>query len=75
MAIGLVIYFGYSYSHSKLAVEGADVDKLPEGYKPPIAALVGMLIVIAMTIYQVTASSAGLGLGLHRTRGRKTTWR
>src|SRR6476660_9216779 len=26
MAIGLVIYFGYSYTHSKIAVEGADVD-------------------------------------------------
>jgi len=64
MAIGLVIYFGYSYTHSNLSVEGADVDELPADYKPPIAALVGMIIVIALTIYQVTASSAGLGLGL-----------
>jgi hypothetical protein len=64
MAIGLVIYFGYSYSHSNLAVEGADVDELPANYKPPIAALVGMILVLILTLYQVTASSAGLGLGL-----------
>src|SRR3954469_10054349 len=64
MAIGLVIYFGYSYTHSRLAVEGTEADELPAGYKPPMAALVGMLLVIALTIYQVTASSAGLGLGL-----------
>ena len=64
MAIGLVVYFGYSYNHSRLAVEGTEADELPTGYKPPMAALVGMLIVIALTIYQVTASSAGLGLGL-----------
>ncbi|HEY2847963.1 MAG TPA: amino acid permease, partial [Pyrinomonadaceae bacterium] len=40
MAIGLVIYFGYSYTHSRLAVEGTDADELPAGYKPPMAALV-----------------------------------
>jgi amino acid transporter len=65
MAIGLVIYFGYSYTHSRLAVEGTDADELPAGYKPPMAAMVGMLIVIALTIYQVMASSAMLGLDLH----------
>src|SRR4030095_624962 len=36
MAIGLVIYFGYSYTHSHLAKPDADVDQRPEGYKPPI---------------------------------------
>ena len=68
MAIGLVIYFGYSYTHSHLSTEGVDADELPANYKPPMAALVGMLLVIALTIYQVTASSAGLGLGLDQSK-------
>lgn len=65
MAIGLVIYFGYSYTHSRLATEGTAADALPADYKPPIAALVGMVLVLALTVYQVMASSDGLGLGLH----------
>ena len=64
MAIGLVIYFGYSYTHSRLAVEGTEADELPAGYKPPMAAMVGMLLVIAITIYQVMMPSNSLGLGL-----------
>jgi hypothetical protein len=60
-----VIYFGYSYTHSRLAVEGTAADQLPANYKPPMAALVGMVLVFALTIYQVMASSDGLGLGLH----------
>jgi APA family basic amino acid/polyamine antiporter len=64
MAIGLVIYFGYSYLHSRLAVEGTEADELPEGYKPPIAAIIGMVLVIALTIYQVLMPSGWLGLGL-----------
>jgi APA family basic amino acid/polyamine antiporter len=64
MAIGLVVYFGYSYTHSRLAVEGTEADDLPAGYKPPIAAIVGMLLVIALTIWQVMMPSNSLGLGL-----------
>ena len=64
MAIGLVVYFGYSYTHSRLAVEGTEADELPAGYKPPIAAIVGMLLVIALTIWQVMMPSNSLGLGL-----------
>jgi APA family basic amino acid/polyamine antiporter len=64
MAIGLVIYFGYSYTHSRLAVEGTEADELPTGYKPPIAAIIGMVLVIALTIYQVLMPSSSLGLGL-----------
>src|SRR4051812_14851410 len=64
MVIGLVIYFGYSYTHSRLAVEGTEADELPAGYKPPIAAIIGMVLVIALTIYQVLMPSSSLGLGL-----------
>lgn len=64
MAIGLVIYFGYSYTHSRLAVEHTEADELPAGYKAPIAAMVGMGLVIAVTIYQVMMPSSSLGLGL-----------
>jgi len=64
MAIGLLIYFGYSYTHSRLAVEGTEADELPTGYRPPIAAIVGIILVILLTIYQVMAPASGLGLGL-----------
>ena len=64
MAIGLVIYFGYSYNHSRIAIEGTIADELPAGYKPPIAAMVGIVMVLALTVYQVLAPSSGLGLGL-----------
>ncbi|MEQ1762376.1 MAG: amino acid permease [Pyrinomonadaceae bacterium] len=64
MAIGLLIYFGYSYTHSRLATEGTVVDELPADYKPPIAALVGIILVLALTVYQVLSPSSMLGLGL-----------
>ena len=64
MAIGLVVYFGYSYTHSNLATAGTEADALPVGYKPPIAAMVGMVLVLAITIYQVMMPSGFLGLGL-----------
>ena len=64
MAIGLLIYFGYSYTHSRLAVEGTDNDQLPADYKAPAAAMVGVILAIALTIYQVLAPSSMLGLGL-----------
>jgi len=55
MAIGLVVYFAYSYNNSKLAKaaaeEGAEV---PADYKPPIAAMLAIVLAIILTIYQVT---------------------
>ncbi|MFM9904528.1 MAG: amino acid permease [Pyrinomonadaceae bacterium] len=54
MAIGLVIYFAYSYNHSKLGLEedrGGDATEA--AYKPPIAALLAIVFAIALTIYQV----------------------
>jgi APA family basic amino acid/polyamine antiporter len=54
MAIGLVVYFGYGYTHSNLAkAENANVDELPAGYKPPFAAMIGILLVIVLTVVQV----------------------
>src|SRR5262249_16865646 len=54
MAIGLVVYFGYSYNNSHLGKEGENVgDELPVGYKPPIAALIGIVLVIILTVVQV----------------------
>jgi len=63
MAIGLVIYFGYSYVNSRLAVEGEGEDEVAS-YKPPMAAMVGIVLVLALTVYQVLAPSHLLGLGL-----------
>jgi APA family basic amino acid/polyamine antiporter len=52
MAIGLVIYFAYSYSHSNLA-DAAENTEVPSSYKPPVAAIIAILLAIALTIYQV----------------------
>ncbi|MBO0165677.1 hypothetical protein J0692_26120, partial [Vibrio alginolyticus] len=54
MSIGLVIYFAYSYYHSRLGKsEGEFADEVPADYKPPIAALIAMILVMALTIWQV----------------------
>ena len=55
MAIGLVIYFAYSYNNSKLG-EIKEVDantEVPESYKPPIAAILAIVLAIVLTLYQV----------------------
>ncbi|MEO8041125.1 MAG: amino acid permease [Acidobacteriota bacterium] len=55
MAIGLVIYFAYSYSNSNLGKKpaaDANVD-VPATYKPPIAALIAIILAIVLTLYQV----------------------
>lgn len=64
MAIGLVIYFGYSYNHSRLAIDGTEADELPADYKPPIAAIIGIVLVLVLTVWQVMMPSSMLGLGL-----------
>lgn len=55
MAIGLVIYFAYSYNHSNLAnVSDADANaEVPASYTPPIAAIIAVVLCIALTLYQV----------------------
>jgi hypothetical protein len=54
MAIGLVIYFWYSYNHSKVGLD--DDRKGTEGetnYSPPIAAILAIILAIVLTLYQV----------------------
>jgi APA family basic amino acid/polyamine antiporter len=54
MAIGLVIYFAYSYTHSKLGIEeDREGDATESNYKPPIAAILAIILAIALTLYQV----------------------
>lgn len=55
MSIGLVVYFAYSYSHSNLRnVSDAEANQTTASdYKPPIAAILAIVLTIALTIYQV----------------------
>jgi APA family basic amino acid/polyamine antiporter len=58
MAIGLVIYFAYSYNNSNLAKEGAAAEAIaessvPANYTPPIAALIAIVLCVVLTLYQV----------------------
>lgn len=54
MAIGLVIYFAYSYNNSKLGIEEErGGDETESNYKPPIAAILAIVFAIALTLYQV----------------------
>lgn len=57
MSIGLVVYFAYSYTNSNLAkvsAEDANADATADtNYKPPIAAMLGIVGAILLTIWQV----------------------
>jgi len=56
MAIGLVIYFAFSYNNShlgKLTDPEASVET-PVDYKPPIAAILSIVLAILLTLYQVS---------------------
>ncbi|MGE3466844.1 MAG: amino acid permease [Pyrinomonadaceae bacterium] len=54
MSIGLVIYFAYSYSHSHLGrEEDRSGDETESDYKPPIAALIAIVLAMALTVWQV----------------------
>lgn len=61
MSIGLVIYFAYSYSNSNLNKVGASQATLPRDYKPPIAALVGIVLTLILTTWQVNKYIANAG--------------
>ncbi len=55
MAIGLVIYFAYSYSHSKIGREDdRSGNETEANYTPPIAAMLAILMAIGLTIWQVS---------------------
>lgn len=55
MAIGLVIYFAYSYNNSRLAKSDHDVAgaEVPASYTPPVAAIIAIILCVALTLYQV----------------------
>lgn len=55
MCIGLVLYFAYSYTHSKLGQDpsAASTNTAAADYKPPVAAIVGILATLALTVWQV----------------------
>jgi len=54
MAIGLVIYFAYSYNHSHLGIEEErGGDETESNYTPPIAAILAIVFAIVLTLYQV----------------------
>ena len=54
MSIGLVIYFAYSYDHSKLGIEEErGGDETESTYKPPIAALLAIVFAMGLTVWQV----------------------
>ncbi|MEQ1642229.1 MAG: amino acid permease [Pyrinomonadaceae bacterium] len=55
MSIGLVIYFAYSYTHSKVGIDENRVgDEGESDYKPPIAAAIAIGLAMALTIWQVS---------------------
>ena len=56
MAIGLVVYFAFSYNNSHLGkLTEPDVDvETPVDYKPPIAAILAIVLAILLTLYQVS---------------------
>ncbi|MBP6820840.1 MAG: amino acid permease [Acidobacteria bacterium] len=64
MCIGLVIYFAYSYSNSKLSSEAgrAANTTTAANYTPPIAAIVGIIATIALTIWQVKTYIPNAGM-------------
>jgi len=55
MAIGLFVYFAYSYNNSHLGknpTENTNTD-VSAAYKPPMAAMVGIVLVVILTLVQV----------------------
>ncbi len=55
MSIGLVIYFAYSYTHSKIGIDqDRSGDEGESNYKPPIAAAIAIVLAMALTVWQVS---------------------
>jgi len=63
MSIGLLLYFAYSYSNSKLsaAASAGEETKAAKNYTPPMAALVGIVATIILTVWQVNKYVANAG--------------
>jgi basic amino acid/polyamine antiporter, APA family len=55
MSIGLVIYFAYSYTHSKIGIDDDRAgDETESNYKPPIAAAIAIVLAMVLTVWQVS---------------------
>ena len=63
MSLGLVLYFAYSYSNSKLsaAASAGEEKKAARSDTPPIAAMVGIVATIILTVWQVKKYVANAG--------------
>lgn len=71
MSIGLVIYFAYSYTNSNLSAAGTRTSTAATsaaGYKPPVAAIVGIVATILLTVWQVNKYIPNAGLVDHGIR-------
>lgn len=68
MSIGLVVYFAYSYSSSRLSSEPDSGATLAKGYKPPIAAIIGIVATLILTVWQVNKYIPNAGLLDHGIR-------
>lgn len=55
MSLGLVLYFAYSYSNSKLntAAGAATQDSASKKYNPPVAAIISIIATLILTVWQV----------------------
>lgn len=62
MSIGLVVYFAYSYKHSKLGNGDAVAEAEAAAYKPPAAAMGAIVLTIAMTAWQIWYFTPGAPL-------------
>jgi amino acid transporter len=64
MSLGLVIYFAYSYSNSKLSAEtaaGAESSSA-KSYTPPVAAIISIVATLILTVWQVKTYIPNAGL-------------
>ena len=55
MSLGLVLYFAYSYSNSKLntAAGTAATPSAKQNYNPPVAAIISIVATLILTVWQV----------------------
>ncbi len=69
MSIGMVVYFAYSYSHSKLRTENEarTAPAIVPSYNPPVAAIVAIVATILLTTWQVNKyipNATGIDYGI-----------
>jgi APA family basic amino acid/polyamine antiporter len=64
MSLGLVLYFAYSYSNSKLGAENTagETKSAVKSHTPPVAAIIAIAATIILTIWQVKTYIANAGV-------------